>query len=83
MCCCLPKDLAATSSRRSSSVPLRTTTALSLNKEDRQRILDVLEQPSIGLAQLQTVLKSQLEKYAERQRRTERIRHGREAFERA
>lgn len=54
--------------------------ALSLG--DRQRILDVLEQPSIGLAELRTVLKTQLEKHAERQRRTERIRHGREAFER-
>jgi hypothetical protein len=55
---------------------------VALSLEDRQRILDVLEQPSIGLAELRTALKSQLEKHAERQRRTERIRHGREAFER-
>ena len=50
---------------------------VALSMEDRQRILDVLEQPSIGLAELRTALKSQLEKHA----RTERMRYGREAFE--
>ena len=46
--------------------------------EDRQRILDVLEQPSMGLAELRNALQSQFEKHARR----ERMRYGREAFAR-
>jgi hypothetical protein len=49
---------------------------VALSMEDRQRILDVLEQPPIGLAELRKELQSQLENHV----RKERMRYGREAF---
>ena len=82
-CCCTCRNvrlLAETwrrrGSRRSSSARWRTTTPSSRSAWKTDRILNVLERPSIGLAELRTALKSQLEKHA----RTERMRYGRETL---
>jgi hypothetical protein len=56
---------------------------VALSTEDRRRILDVLEQPSIGLAELRTVLQGQLRKHAEREARYERMRYGQASAERS
>ncbi len=55
---------------------------VALSLEDRQRILDVLEEPPTALRELQTVLRSQLQRHTEQQRRKARISYDRELFER-
>ncbi len=55
---------------------------VALSLEDRQRILNVLEEPPMALRELQTVLRSQLQRHTEQQRRKARISYDRELFER-
>ena len=56
-------------------------TIVALTLEDRQRLLDVLE-PETGFVELRNTLRSQIQKYAEHQRRTEQMRKSRERLER-
>ncbi len=55
---------------------------VALSLEDRQRILNVLEEPPMALRELQTVLRSQLQRHTEQQRRKARMSYDRELFER-
>ena len=56
-------------------------TIVALTLEDRQRLLDVLE-PESAFVELRNTLRSQIQKYAEHQRRTEQMRKSRERLER-
>ena len=55
---------------------------VALSLEDRQRILGVLEEPPMAFRELQTVLRSQLQRHTEQQRRKARMSYDRELFER-
>ena len=55
-------------------------TIVALTLEDRQRLLDVLE-PETAFVDLRNALRIQVQKHAERQRRTEQMRQSRERLE--
>ncbi len=55
-------------------------TIVALGIEDRQRLIDVLE-PEAGFVELRNALRTQIQKHADNQRRTEQMRQSRERLE--